>query len=75
MTAPTRTYTNGEVTVEWRPELCIHCEACFRGLPAVFDPSKRPWVNIQGATSDEIEKQVAECPSKALSLKWPAKCG
>lgn len=75
MNAPTRTYTNGEVTVEWRPELCTHCENCFRGLPTVFDPSKRPWVNLQGATSDQITKQVGECPSKALSLSWPKVCG
>jgi uncharacterized Fe-S cluster protein YjdI len=65
---PTRTYTNGQITVEWRPELCIHCEKCFRGLPSVFDPNKRPWVNMSGATTDQITKQVSECPSAALAI-------
>lgn len=70
MNPPTRTYSNGQIIVEWRPELCVHCENCFRGLPSVFDPSKskRPWVNINGATTVEIERQVADCPSGALSI-------
>lgn len=68
MSPPTRVYSNDKVSVEWRPELCIHCEACFRGLPEVFDPNKRPWVNINGAETDEIRNQVLNCPSMALSL-------
>jgi uncharacterized Fe-S cluster protein YjdI len=40
---------------------------CFRGLPQVFNPKKRPWVNIEGATTQEIVKQVKQCPSGALS--------
>lgn len=66
MSEPERQYGNGEIVVEWRPELCVHCEACITGLPAVFDLSKRPWVNIHGATSVEIVRQVAECPDGAL---------
>ena len=26
-------YTNGEVTVVWKPELCIHSAVCVGGLP------------------------------------------
>jgi uncharacterized Fe-S cluster protein YjdI len=63
----TRTYTNGEVTVVWKPEVCIHSAMCFRGLPRVFDPRKRPWVKPEGATTDEIVTQVQKCPSGALS--------
>jgi putative redox protein len=66
---PTRTYTNGEITVEWRAELCTHCKNCLSGLPTVFDLNKRPWVNMGGASSDAIKDQVAECPSGALSIK------
>lgn len=68
MSAPTRTYTNGEITVEWRPELCIHCQACITGLPKVFDLTRRPWVDMTAATTEEIRTQVAACPSRALSL-------
>jgi uncharacterized Fe-S cluster protein YjdI len=63
----TKTYTNGEVTVVWKPGLCQHSTICFRGLPGVFDPRKRPWVNPQGAATREIVEQVGKCPSGALS--------
>ena len=63
----TRTYTNGEVTVVWKPNLCQHSAICFRGLPKVFDPRKRPWVDPQGASTEEIVAQVQKCPSRALT--------
>jgi len=39
------------------------------GLPNVFNPEARPWVNINGATSEEIENQVKQCPSAALAVR------
>lgn len=63
----TRTYTNGEVTVVWKPNLCQHSAICFRGLPKVFDPRRRPWVDPQGASTEEIVAQVQKCPSRALT--------
>lgn len=60
-------YTNGEVTVEWQPHLCIHSTICFKGLPQVFDPSQRPWVDANGASTEQIVAQVSQCPSQALS--------
>jgi len=63
----TTRYTNGEVTVVWKPSLCTHSKHCWKELSSVFDPTQRPWVNIQGATTDEIIKQVDRCPSGALS--------
>lgn len=63
----TRTYTNGEVTILWRRGRCIHSTLCFHGLPQVFDPSQRPWVNPRGASTDAILEQVRRCPSGALA--------
>src|ERR1700730_2157157 len=60
-------YTNGEVTIIWKPGLCIHSAICFHGLPDVFDPQKRPWVNPQGSTTERIIQQIRKCPSGALS--------
>ena len=34
----------------------------------VFDPSKRPWVNLAGAADDAIRLQVADCPDGALQI-------
>ena len=61
-------YGNGELTVVWKPRLCIHSRKCWEGLPSVFDPDKRPWVTITGARSGEIAAQVRQCPSGALTL-------
>jgi uncharacterized Fe-S cluster protein YjdI len=61
-------YSNGEVTIHWQPALCKHTAICFRGLPQVFDPRKRPWITPEGASTEEIVRQVKACPSGALSL-------
>ena len=36
----TKKYSNGEVTIVWKPDKCIHSGICFRGLGEVFDPRK-----------------------------------
>lgn len=63
----TKHYTNGEVTVVWQPHMCMHSAICFNGLPGVFNPRIRPWVNAQGGTTEDIINQVDKCPSGALS--------
>ena len=60
-------YTNGEVTVVWKPDLCMHSRLCVNGLPSVFDFNARPWINAQGDTTEAIITQVKKCPSGALS--------
>lgn len=64
----TKEYSNGEVTIVWKPELCIHSAICAKGLPQVFQPRDKPWIKQNGATSDEIMNQVNKCPSGALSF-------
>ncbi|HEX6848548.1 MAG TPA: (4Fe-4S)-binding protein [Chitinophagaceae bacterium] len=60
-------YTNGEVTVIWQPELCIHSGRCARGLPEVFKPKEKPWIIPEASTTEKIIAQVKRCPSGALS--------
>lgn len=67
----TRTYTKGELSVLWQPDLCTHCEDCYFAMPEVFNPNRRPWVDLSRATDDAIVKQVGECPSGALSIVEP----
>ncbi|MDP6909692.1 MAG: (4Fe-4S)-binding protein [Flavobacteriales bacterium] len=62
-------YTNGEITIVWEPEKCIHAALCATNLPKVFNPKEKPWVKADGATSQEIVDQVKKCPSAALSIK------
>jgi len=63
----TKRYTLNGITVTWKPGLCIHSGICARGLPAVFDPRRRPWIELQHADTDVIAAQVDRCPSGALS--------
>ena len=60
-------YTNGPVTVVWKPEFCKHSSRCVTQLPKVFNLQERPWVNMQGATTEQIAAQVNKCPTGALS--------
>lgn len=61
-------YTGREVTILWKPHLCIHSTRCWKGLPAVFKPGQRPWVLPDGAEGERIIDQVRQCPSGALSI-------
>ncbi len=62
-------YTSGNVTVIWKPDQCIHSTKCWKGLKDVFDPRKRPWINMEGAATEQIIEQVSNCPSGALSYE------
>lgn len=65
-------YSNGEVTVIWKQESCIHSTVCWKkatGLPDVFQPNTKPWIKMEGGTTEEIIRQVDKCPSGALSYR------
>jgi uncharacterized Fe-S cluster protein YjdI len=65
-------YSNGEVTIVWKPESCIHSTVCWKkatGLPTVFQPNTKPWIKMEGGTTEEIIQQVDKCPSGALSYR------
>lgn len=63
----TKKYSNGEVTIIWKPHLCIHSGICAKGLPNIFKPQERPWIQPDAAATQQIVEQVARCPSKALT--------
>lgn len=63
-----KSYSNGEVTISWEPEKCIHSGICARTLPNVYKPKEKPWITIENASSEELIQQVALCPSKALTI-------
>ncbi len=66
----TKKYSNGEVTIVWKPVHCIHSAICWKhpeGLIKVFNPSEKPWIKPNDGTTEEIINQVKKCPSGALS--------
>ena len=60
-------FSNGEITVYWKSELCIHSANCLLGLPGVFNSKKKPWINVHASNSKDIMKVIDTCPSRALT--------
>jgi len=60
-------YTNDDITVVWRPNVCMHSSLCWKGLIDVFNPKEKPWIKMGGAITERIIEQVKKCPSGALS--------
>ncbi len=67
MSQKTFKYSNDEVTVVWKPEICIHSAICVKGLPAVFNAGRKPWIEMSQSDTNAIIEQVRKCPSGAIS--------
>lgn len=61
-------YRNEDITVTFKPRLCIHSEKCAKGLSEVFRTSVIPWIDLDGAESKRIIRQIKKCPSGALQF-------
>lgn len=60
-------YSNGEITIVWKPNKCIHAAKCVKALPEVYHPKDHPWIQPQNASTQALIQQIATCPSGALS--------
>ncbi|MCH2214784.1 MAG: (4Fe-4S)-binding protein [Flavobacteriales bacterium] len=56
-------YSNGELTVVWKPKKYIYAAVCVKKLPKVYDPKTKPWITAENATTGELKDQIDECPS------------
>jgi uncharacterized Fe-S cluster protein YjdI len=62
-------YRNDKIVVRYDPEICSHAGECVRGLPSVFNVSKNPWIDVNGASANAVAEQVKRCPSGALTYE------
>ncbi len=60
-------YSNGALTIVWKPGKCIHSGICVKTLPEVYHPKEKPWILPEKASAEELKKQIEACPSGALS--------
>jgi uncharacterized Fe-S cluster protein YjdI len=62
-----RRYRADGITVYFDARRCWHSGVCVRGLPAVFDVKRRPWIDAAADTAEVIAARIDLCPSGALS--------
>jgi CDGSH-type Zn-finger protein/uncharacterized Fe-S cluster protein YjdI len=62
-------YDGEGIEVSYDVNRCIHVRACVEGLPDVFDPDRRPWIDADGADPDEIAAVIERCPTGALQYE------
>jgi uncharacterized Fe-S cluster protein YjdI len=59
-------YQGKDIDVTFELKRCIHAAECGRRLREVFDVDKRPWVQPDNATADQVQATIDHCPSDAL---------
>jgi CDGSH-type Zn-finger protein/uncharacterized Fe-S cluster protein YjdI len=58
-----------DLIIRFDGKRCIHARRCVLGLPGVFDPEARPWINPGDTDSGRITDVIEACPSGALSYE------
>ena len=64
-----KTYENDRIEVFWNPAMCRHAGKCAGANRFVFDPERRPWIDLSQASAKEIAAIIDQCPSKALQYE------
>jgi CDGSH-type Zn-finger protein/uncharacterized Fe-S cluster protein YjdI len=62
-------YDSDAIVVTYDAGRCIHARECVHGLPAVFDPKRKPWVDPRAAKADEVARVIERCPTGALQYE------
>lgn len=65
----TREYQGDGIVVTYELQRCIHAAECVKGLPEVFDPGRRPWIDATRSGADSVARAVERCPTGALTYR------
>lgn len=65
-----RLYENGDIVVFWNSDKCFKAKRCVHGSSKTFDPSRRPWIDLNAAETKEIWQAIEQCPSGALTCVY-----
>jgi len=69
ITAKLQRYEGRELSVTYDATRCIHAAECVRGLPGVFDPRAKPWIQPGNLDADSLAAVIYRCPTGALKLE------
>ena len=61
-------YQGDAIEVHYSLRRCIHAAECVRGLPAVFDRDRRPWIEPDHDSADRVAEIILNCPTGALTF-------
>jgi uncharacterized Fe-S cluster protein YjdI/CDGSH-type Zn-finger protein len=59
-------YEGKHIEVTYDPARCRHAAECVRGMPAVFDTSRRPWITPDDGDAEALAAVIRRCPTGAL---------
>jgi len=63
------TYDGDDIKVTYDLKRCIHAAKCVDGLPSVFDPNKKPWIQPDKASAGDVADVIETCPTGALQYE------
>lgn len=63
------TYDGEDIKVTYDIKRCIHAANCVDGLPDVFNPDRKPWIEPDKATAETLADVIETCPSGALQYE------
>ena len=62
-------YPTPGVTVWFDKTRCRHFAECLRGLPAVFETGRKPWVRPDLGEPADVAEVIRRCPTGALHYR------
>ena len=62
-------YDGDDIKVTYDIKRCIHAAECVDGLPDVFNPDKKPWIEPDEASAEAVADVIETCPSGALQYE------
>ncbi len=62
-------YRGRAIVVRYDAVRCIHAAECVNRLPAVFDTSRRRWVEPDEAPANRVAEVILRCPTGALHFE------